>query len=321
MRYVSGVSYNQPTFCSSTNWTANAITFAGASTVSAYPFSMFVNTNNTIYVAALSNHSVQVWIEGNSTPTNTITDGLTHPNSVFATVIGDAYIDNGENHGRVDRWSWGSTTGVPVMNVSSQCLGLFIDIKDVLYCSLREQHKVVKRSLAIGNSNGTSIAAGNGTIGSLANQLSLPHGIFVDLCLNLHVADCGNNRIQRFAQEQLSGTTVAGAGASPYIALSGPTGVVLDADGYLFIADRESHRIISSGLYGFRCVAGGSGSDGSAMNRLYKPRSLSFDSYGNMYDADTDNGFNRVQHERTLSSTSASGIHSADLPKFNSLRA
>ena len=163
MRYFSVVSYNQPKFCSSTTWTTNAITFAGASTVSAYPFSVFVNTNNTIYVAALSNHSVQVWIEG--------------------------------NHGRVDRWSWGSTTGVPVMNVSSQCLGLFIDINDVLYCSLREQHKVVKRSLAIGNSNGTSIAAGNGTIGSLANQLSLPHGIFVDLCLNLYVADCGNNRI------------------------------------------------------------------------------------------------------------------------------
>jgi hypothetical protein len=64
---------------------------------------------------------------------------------------------------------------------------------------------------------------------------------------------------------------------------------VLDASGYLFITDYDNHRIIATGPIGLRCIVGCSGYGGSAANELYYPRSLSFDSYGNIYVTDTEN--------------------------------
>jgi hypothetical protein len=44
------LSFNQPKFCPTASWNSNGITFANQSIVGAYPLSVFVNTNNTIYV-------------------------------------------------------------------------------------------------------------------------------------------------------------------------------------------------------------------------------------------------------------------------------
>ncbi|CAF1510315.1 unnamed protein product, partial [Adineta steineri] len=65
------------------------------------------------------------------------------------------------------------------MNVNESCFGLFIDVNNNLYCSLKNLHQVVKLSL----NNGTTIptiAAGNGSAGSLSNMLNSPQGIYVD---------------------------------------------------------------------------------------------------------------------------------------------
>jgi len=118
-----------------------------------------------------------------------------------------------------------------------------------------------------------------------------PRGIFVDINFNLYVADSGNNRIQLFQSGQPNGTTVAGT--SRTILLYHPTSVVLDADGYLFIVDNGNLRIIGSGPAGFRCVAGCSGTRGSASYQLYNPQTMAFDSYGNIFVTDTENG--RIQ--------------------------
>ncbi len=100
---------------------------------------------------------------------------------------------------------------------------------------------------------------------------------------------------------QLSGTTVAESAIT--IALNQPSGVVLDADNYLFIVDCGNNRIIGSGPNGFRCVAGCSGLSGSSANQLYSPGMLSFDSYGNIFVTDRDN--NRIQ--KFLLATSSCG--------------
>jgi hypothetical protein len=68
---------------------------------------------------------------------------------------------------------------------------------------------------------------------------------------------------------------------------------VLDADGYLFIADSNNNRIVGSGPYGFRCVAGCMNMSGSTPTQLYVPRCLGFDSYGNIFVIDAGNG--RIQ--------------------------
>ncbi|CAF1654288.1 unnamed protein product, partial [Adineta ricciae] len=48
-------------------------------------------------------------------------------------------------------------------------------------------------------------------------------------------------------------------------------------------------RIVGSGPLGFRCIVGCSGSSGSALNQLQGPRSLAFDTDGNLYVSDREN--------------------------------
>lgn len=155
------------------------------------------------------------------------------------------------------------------MAVPGVCYGLFVDLNDTLYCSLRDHHQVIKKSLNAPYSITTAIAAGSGIAGPSSLQLWSPRGIFVDRNFTLYVADFYNHRIQRFWFEDFNGTTVAGAGAPSTVILNSPTGVVLDADGYLFIVESGEHRIIGSGPDGFRCVTACSSRFGRTVNRLF----------------------------------------------------
>ena len=243
-------------------------------------------------MAATSLDRVLVWLEGSDTPTRIISGNLNSPYGIFVTINGDIYVDNTDVNHRVDKWSLNANSSVTVMNITSRCIGLFVDINQTLYCSLDLEHKVVKISL-ISGLNAPIIIAGNGTLGSLSNMLNSPKGIFVDRKFNLYVADYENNRIQLFPSEQQNGTTVVGDGAPGTVTLHNPAAVILDADHYLFIADYNGHRIIRSGPFGFSCLLGCASGSGSGVNPLKKPRSLSFDSHGNLFVLDFY--YNRIQ--------------------------
>jgi hypothetical protein len=248
---------------------------------------IFVDINNTVYAAAFSLNQVKVWLENSTTPTRIISRRLSNPMGLFVKTTGDIYVNNGANR-RVDMWALNAEESVSVMTAGGECNGLFIDINNTLYCSMSNLHKVVKRSL-----NSSSIipiiAAGTGSAGSTSNQLDQPFGIFVDTNFDLYVADCKNNRIQRFSSGQSNGITVAGNGTSAPITLNCPRGIMLDGDGYLFIV-HDDYRIIYSGLNGFRCVGGCSGTSSSTSSQMSKLRGLAFDSYGNIFVTDFTNG-------------------------------
>ncbi len=253
---------------------------------------MFVDINNTVYVADKTDGKVLIWLQGNSTPWKTISGSLYTPFAVFVTLNGNIYVDNGRSYNQVDMWTSNSTSGVAVMNVSGACYGLFIDLYNNLYCSVNDYAQVLQTSL-INGSNITKIVAGNGTNGSTSTMLYSPRGIVLDNSSSLYVADCVNNRIQLFPFGQLNATTVAGNQVAGTITLSCPTGIVLDGDGYLFITDYNNNRIVGSDRNGFRCIAGCTGRNGTTPDQLHYPRGLSFDSYGNIYVAD---GYNyRIQ--------------------------
>lgn len=220
-----------------------------------------------------------------------ITAGLAGPRSIFATSNGDIYVDNGQSFNQVDKWTSDANSSSAAMRVSSICYGLFVDIIDNLYCSVDSLHSVLKKSFNT-DENTTVIVAGNGTDGSTSFLLDEPRGIFVDENFTLYVADCKNNRVQRFPLGQLNGTTVAGSGATPSITFVCPTGVILDADGYLFIADSQQHRIVGQSQSGFRCIVGCYGAGNTAF-QMNQPWTMSFDSYGNIYVIDKVNA--RVQ--------------------------
>jgi DNA-binding beta-propeller fold protein YncE len=82
-------------------------------------------------------------------------------------------------------------------------------------------------------------------------------------------------------------------GSAESFRLNCPMGIVLDGDENLFIVDQKNHRIVGSGLNEFRCIVGCTGYNGSASNQLLYPRTLSFDSFGNIFVTDTNN--NRIQ--------------------------
>ena len=296
------VSYNQPRFTVFAFWVSNAITVATSAIVGGVPYGLFVDTNNTLYVANRASSCVQILLEGQSVPTRTIADGLYAPFSVFATVTGDILADNGYANSRVDRWKLNGTNRTAVMSVKGTCYDVFVDVTNTLYCSMYAQNQVAAKSL---NSDSSMwiVAAGTDCVGSDSNQLRNPWGIFVDRNLNLYVADCGNNRVQLFFSGQVTATTVAGNGAPNTISLSCPSDVLLDGDGYLFIVDSGNHRIIGSGPNGFRCLVSCSGY-GSSSNQLYNPTSFSFDTYGNIFVVDRDNS--RIQRFNLIPDTNSS---------------
>lgn len=261
--------------------------------VGSQPYGIYINSNNTIYVADRMNGRIQIWFSNSINPAKTISSNLSMPYSIFVRINGDIYIDNGMNStGRVDKRTLNRNTSVAAMYVGQKCFGLFVDIKDDLYCSIRELHQVVAK-LINSIADVFRIAAGIGCPGSASDMLHLPSGIFVNINFDLYIADCGNDRIQLFQSNPLNGTTVVGRGAVRTISLNCPTGVILDADNYLFIVDGGNHRIIGSGPTGFRCLIGCSGSSGSGSNQLNNPWSISFDSHSNIFVTDRNN--HRIQ--------------------------
>ena len=286
------VSFNRPKLSACASWNSNAITFADSSIMLNEASDVFITTNNTVYATAFGLASALVWTEGSSNVTSALFGDLSYSHRIFVTSDGDVYADDAVSHSRVVKWKLNATSSATIMNISGPCGGIFIDIYDTFYCSHTWYHEVLKKPVH-DDTNSPVVVAGNGAAGSAPNMLCNPYGIFVDIDLSLYVADLDNDRIQRFRSGQLNGTTLVGNGAPDTISLNQPIVVILDGNGYLFIAEYGNHRIIGSGPNGFRCVAGCTGINGTAANQLVYPRALSFDSYGNLYVADAVNS--RIQ--------------------------
>ena len=222
----------------------------------------------------------------------TISANLSSPFSVFVTDREEIFVHNSIPNDQIESWAFNGTRLPISVPIFSTRTGLFVDDNNTLYSSQDSFHQVVKTSL--NDPSGTLIiAAGTGSSGSASYMLNSPFGIFVTTSLDLYVADSGNNRIQLFRAGERNGTTVAGNETIGSITLDYPTGIVVDANGHLFIVDFNNHRIIRSGLFGFRCLMGCSGSPGPASDQLNHPVALSFDTGGNMFVVDRNNS--RIQ--------------------------
>ena len=239
-------------------------------------------------------------LQGSATPTIIGNGG----HGVIATDNGDVYTYDNDNT-QVTMRSVNGSISSPVMIIRDFCDDLHVTTNNTLYCSISLMDQVVTKSLS-DPTNTLSMVAGTGCRGSESNRLAHPVGIFVTLNFTMYVADSDNHRIQRFAYGSENATTVAGNGAPGTTTLNYPTDVVLDGNGFLFIVDRDSHLIVGSGPNGFRCVAGCSTAPGPASNQLHAPQSMSFDSDGNIWVADSGN--NRIQ-KFVLKNTSSGTSH------------
>ena len=287
------MSYNRPKFNAYAAWSANAIAFANSIAVGSLPSGIFIDTNNTVYVIDRTTNRIQIWFENSTIPAKTISSNLSNPNSIFVGINNDIYVSHGVNlSGRVEKRSYDTNDITIVMNISDICDGLFVDVNNVLYCSIYNDHKVVTKSMDT-PLDVVTVVAGTGCGGSTSNQLLHPRGIFVDTNLDLYVADSGNNRIQRFRLNRLDAETIEIKGRMETIQLNEPSAVVLDADRRLFIVDFKNNRIIGSGPdNSFRCIIGCYG-NGSASNQLSGPINMAFDRHGNIFVVDQNN--HRIQ--------------------------
>ncbi|CAK9188739.1 unnamed protein product [Sphagnum troendelagicum] len=96
--------------------------------------------------------------------------------------------------------------------------------------------------------SGVTVAGDStGTQGSTSILLKQPSTLTFDDNGFMYVSDQQNNRVQRYPPNSLNGTTVAGHGGGGSSALNGlnnPTGIDVDNNSNLYIADTGNNRLV-----------------------------------------------------------------------------
>jgi sugar lactone lactonase YvrE len=138
------------------------------------------------------------------------------------------------------------------------------------------------------------VVAGTGSEGysgdgglATAAMLDCPEGIAVDAAGNLYISDTRNYRVRKVLASDGTISTVAGTGVSGYSGDGGPatsatfkwpSGLAVDTDGNLYIADIDSHcirKVATDGTistFAGTGVSGYSGDDGAAASaQLWNP--------------------------------------------------
>jgi uncharacterized protein (TIGR03437 family) len=142
---------------------------------------------------------------------------------------------------------------------------------------------------------------------AVSAQLNTPAGIAVDAAGNVYVADSVNNRVRIVTKDGLI-NTFAGNGTIGYVGAVGdggpanqaqlqlPSGVAVDSNGNVYIADTGDNLIRKVTTDGYIATIVGNGypgfsGDAAAANQatVNKPEDVAVDSSGNIYIADTAN--------------------------------
>jgi sugar lactone lactonase YvrE len=172
----------------------------------------------------------------------------------------------------------------------------------------------VRVTTVAGGTSGFSDATG------VAAQLNRPQGLATDSNGNIYVADTLNNRIRQITPNgvvsTIAGTGVAGFADGPAAAaqFDGPAGIVVAANGTLYVTDNHRVRAISGGQVTTLAGTGeASFTDGVGFAvRFSSPTGIAIDSDGILYVADKNNRrIRRVAQDGTVSTLVILGVTSA----------
>ena len=185
--------------------------------------------------------------------------------------------------------------------------GIAVDDKGNIFISDRSNERV-----RVVNSKGIiSTYAGNGEDGAKGDsgpatqgQLSKPFGLALDKKGNLFIADRKSNRVRMVTPQGIL-HTVAGDGGFFFsgdngpayrASVAGPTGVAVDKNGTLYIADRNNNRIRSVDTQGMIRTVVGTGqqdyngdSELARDSNLHLPFGVALDPDGNLLVIDRSN--------------------------------
>jgi sugar lactone lactonase YvrE len=179
--------------------------------------------------------------------------------------------------------------------------GIAIDASGNLYVADEENNLIRKISpeglvTTLAGSGLYSSTDGQGTAASFA----APQGVAVDASGNVYVADSGNNLIRKITPGGLvstfAGSTSSGSADGQGVAagFKKPTGITVDANGNIYVADFSNNlirKITSGGLVSTLAGSTKSGSvDGQgAAASFNNPSGIAVDVSGNIYVADYEN--------------------------------
>ena len=295
-------------------WQINGTTIAGgewfdnASFQLNHPAGLYIDENETLYIADTRNHRVVAWAKG-ATADQTVaggnragnrTDQLDSPSDVVFDSRQSSLIICDQKNRRISVWQQRLYIGDPASPKNERirlsdidCWGLTLDHLGLLYISDYVKHEV--RRYAPGDMEGTVVAGGHGA-GGAWHQLDFPTHLFVDQRLSLYVADTDNNRVMEWKKDATNGRVVAGGhGSGESLAqLSVPQGIWVDRWNDVYVVDSWNDRVVrwKKGMKRGAIIVGGNGR-GSRIDQLKNPDGLFFDQDGSLYVVDCWN--HRVQ--------------------------
>jgi len=296
-----------PNIGASAKWLQNGVTVAGGNgrgnglNQFGYPFGLYVDDDQTIYVADNWNRRIVEWKSG-ATSGQVVADGngqgnksnqLTDPTAVLVDKETDSLIICDYGNKRVVRWPRRNGTSGQTIISDIPCRGLTMDNYGNLYVSDVAKHEV--KRWRKGDTNGTLVAGGNGK-GDRLDQLNYPTTIFVDQDHSVYVSDLNNHRVTKWIEGAKEGIVVAGGqgAGSSFTQLSNPRGVIVDQLGTVYVADSSNYRVMRwlKGAIQGTVVVGGNAA-GAQPNQFNICVDLSFDRQGNLYVSDFRN--HRIQ--------------------------
>ena len=296
-------------------WTTNAVTVAGGygkghgTNQLSSPHGLFVDEDQTVYIADYSNHRIVSWKTGAMTGevlagakgAGTRLDQLNGPTDVTVDRETDSLLICDRQNRRVMRWprrlhlstTTNSNQGEIVID-NIDCCGLTMDEQGSLYVSDYKKHEV-RRYDKEGDNKGIVVAGSHGA-GEGRHQLNNPIYLFVDGQSTLYVSEGDKHRVTKWMKGATEGIVVAGGNGqgAGLTQLSHPHGVWVNGCGHVYVADYGNHRVMcwEKGAKEGTVIVGGNGS-GAGANQLSYPIGLFFDRHGHLYVVDYGN--HRVQ--------------------------
>ena len=242
---------------------------------------------------------------------------LSLPSGVAVDAQGDVYIADTDNSdvekvtpsGTLSIVAGDGNPGFPTAGPASNsqlfAQGIAVDASDNLYVADYQASEVVKisatgtLSIIAGNSGGS----GRPTPGSAtASSLGEPWGIAVDAAGDVYIADYSNQVIEEVTPSGtlsiFAGTGTAGAptpGPATASDLNYPTGLAIDSQGNLYVADSVNSMIEKITPSGTLSIVAGNGTAAAPVpgpassSPLDNPFGVAVDAAGDIYISDTSN--------------------------------
>jgi len=246
------------------------------------PEGIFIDDNETIYIADLGNHRIIKWksnaingqiVAGGNGEGNQMNQ-LLYPTDVVVDKEYSSLIIADWGNRRVMEWSLQDNTNGQIFIPFINCYGLAMDKNGYVYVSDYANYEV--RRWKRGDQYGTLVAGGKEYSDQL-NQFNSPRYVFIDEDDSLYVSDEGNDCVIKWEKDAKEGIVVAGKNdhGNSSAQLSNPQGVIVDQFGQIYVADYHNDRVVRwrTGASEGTIVVGGN-EKGQQSNQLDCPSGL-----------------------------------------------